>query len=165
MLPILRTLGGTAAQHDWPLVALAAAARPELLRRGMRGTIAALQEGGLRDARAYHTAARELEGATWLDRLGRAPLTLNRSVVRHADAFLVASEAVRTSILRDRNSATPIGVVEGLATRCVGDEESSLVVSQVAEYLELFPPPRSRRKSLIQSALAASRREEQGSPT
>ncbi len=163
MLPILRALGGVVVQHDWPLVALAAAARPDLLRRGMRGTIAALREGGLREARAYRTAAREPEDECWPARLEHAQLTLNRSVVRHADSFIVASEAVRSAILIDRNSATPIGVVPGIAAQLLEDDGIELVALELAGHLARFPPPRSRRRSLLHSAIAASRRDAQDS--
>jgi glycosyltransferase involved in cell wall biosynthesis len=38
-------------------------------------------------------------------------LTLNRSVVRFADAFIVHSDYVRRLILEDRNASTPIGIL------------------------------------------------------
>lgn len=44
-------------------------------------------------------------------------LPLNRSVVRHADAFIVHSDYVRERIVADRNSPTPIGVVHHGAER------------------------------------------------
>jgi len=47
----------------------------------------------------------------------RFALPFNRGVVRRADAFLVHSERMREMILRDRNEATPIGVVPHGAER------------------------------------------------
>ena len=41
----------------------------------------------------------------------RFRLALNRSVVRFADGFIVHSQYVKQRILRERNSATPIGVL------------------------------------------------------
>jgi hypothetical protein len=182
MLPILRALGGTVVQHDWSLAALATAARPALSHGGMRGALAALREGGLRQARAYRALSLDRAGVgsqlAWEAALGRAELALNRSVVRHADAFVVASEDMKLRILRDRNSATPVGVVKGLDGESGGRNERresatndrvdapawAEVARQVASCLERFPAPRSRRKSLIQSAIAASRREASGEP-
>ncbi len=183
MLPILRALGGTVVQHEWSLVALAAAAQPALSRGGMRGALAALREGGLRQARTYRALSLARAGVgtqpAWMAVLDRAQLTLNRSVVRHADAFLVDSDEMKTRILLDRNCATPVGVVPGIGGRSNGnmddreaalcerahDEPWSIVAEQVASCLALFPPPRSRRKSLIQTAVAASRREARDVPT
>ncbi len=182
MLPILRALGGTVAQHEWSLVALATAAQPALSRGGMRGALAALREGGLRQARIYRALSLARTGVAlqpaWTAALDRAELTLNRTVVRHADAFLVGTEEMRSRILLDRNSATPVGVVPGIvrgADVCMdardattsdraGDHSWPAIARQVAHALALFPPPRSRRKSLIQAAVAASRREATDEP-
>ncbi len=53
----------------------------------------------------------------------RFELPLNRSVVRFADAFIVHSQYVGERILRERNAATPIGVVHHGAERRWKDED------------------------------------------
>lgn len=176
MLPMLHVVGGTVAQHDWQLIRLAVAARPALLRGGLRGAWAALGEGGVREARAYSalskTRVRTESRNGFVAALECAQLTLNRSVVRHADAFLVDTREMKTWILLERNTATPVAIVQGMAaarSRVEGfgdfahgsvqrEDSWPLVARQIAEHLAAFPPPRSRRKSLIQAAIAASQR-------
>ena len=124
-LPILRELGGTVWLQDWDLPALARAYRPRIATGGLRGRLAAWREGGL---------------AAWRGK----PSAMNRSVVRCADAFLVASESLREQILLERNAPTPVGILYRSDP------------AEIAERLFALPGHRSNRKSLIQTAIDAS---------
>ncbi len=78
--------------------------------------------GDARELGLFLSAARARRGGTWtplgLERLasvgetglssGRFELALNRSIVRHGDAFLVHSDEVGERILVSRNAPTPI---------------------------------------------------------
>lgn len=106
--PMLRRLGGTAWLHDWVLLELAFGAHRALERGGWRGRWMAAREGGLGAVGAYARRRRALARGEAFE---RAALPLQRGVVRFADAFVVAGEAVRRQILDDRNAPTPIAVV------------------------------------------------------
>jgi glycosyltransferase involved in cell wall biosynthesis len=108
MEPMLRRIGGTVWLHDWVLLELAFGAHPALARGGWRGRWAAACEGGLAQARTYAARERALAAGAPFE---RDDLPLQRGVVRFADAFVVASEAVRRRILDDRNAPTAIAVV------------------------------------------------------
>jgi hypothetical protein len=114
MARAIRVLGGTAVQHAWELPEMARAAFPELGRGGLRGRFAALREG---------------RGV------------FNRSVVRHADSFLVYEQELRRRILADRNAPTPIGVLEP-----GGDEE---LAEQIVKHLRSFPQARVTRRARV----------------
>lgn len=133
MVPLVRELGGCVALHEWSLATLAWAAYPALARGGWRGTIAALREGGPVQARAY-----------W--RREPAGLTLNRSIVRFGDTFLVPTEELRRRVLEERNAPTPIGVVPWPSDPS-GDWAG--VARCYLELLERFPAPRTARKGLV----------------
>jgi hypothetical protein len=137
--PVLRAFGGTVALDEWSLGELAFASRPELELGGARGIWAAWLEGGLGEARSYAAGA-------------RTGLALNRSVVRHADAFLVPDSALARRIRIERNAPTPVGVVALAASDPAAAARSWL------EHLSAFPAPRVRRKSLIRSMIEASDR-------
>jgi glycosyltransferase involved in cell wall biosynthesis len=83
------------------------------------------------DERGWHAldlrqpAARPLE-QVHLSR-DRFELPLNRSVVRHADSFLVHSRYVADRILAERNARTPLGVVHHGAERRWSDEDRRAV--------------------------------------
>lgn len=140
MLPMIRRLGGVVALHDWALCDLAGAAYPELERGGWRGRLRALREGGLEQARSYGRWGEAGGDAT------REGLTLNRSVVRFGDAFLVLDEQTRQRVLRDRNAPTPTRVA-------ALQEQDDALADLWAEALESFPHHRSSRKSLIRTAI------------
>ena len=131
MLPMIRAIGGTVYLPRWELPALAMAAHPELERMGLRGWFHALREGGPREALAWRRATARGERPSGL--------ALNRSVVRHADSFLVEDAALAPRLLEERNERTPISVVE------VSPEAGA----RWAEHLAGFPEPRAARRSLI----------------
>jgi hypothetical protein len=56
MRPMLSALGGTVLLHDWVLFDQAVAGRPELAKGGLRGLIAAVEEGGIRAAKIWKSA-------------------------------------------------------------------------------------------------------------
>lgn len=114
MARAIRVLGGTAVQHAWELPEMARAAFPELGRGGLRGRLATLREG---------------RGV------------FNRSVVRHADSFLVYEQELGRRILADRNAPTPIGVLDP------GGEEE--IAEQMVEHLRSFPRARVTRKARV----------------
>jgi hypothetical protein len=112
--------------------------------------------------------------AQWLDYRrhpdARAQLPLNRAIVRFADAFIVSSEELKLQVLRERNQATPVGVVPRSAGIDVPEETSSeerawiergvrkpmertdhwnRVAESYLELLQAFPPPRSSRRGLV----------------
>ncbi len=105
MVPLVRAIGGSVALHDWILFELALAVHPSLRAGGARGLVAALREGGLRQARAWWKCRGDSRALAGLR------LPLNRSIVRFADAFLVSSEELGRRVLEDRNAPTPIAVV------------------------------------------------------
>jgi hypothetical protein len=149
LLPAIRFLGGTVLLRSWELGALARAAFPRLASGGLRGCFVALREGGLAEAGRYAGAQRR-GGAC-------AGLSLNRSVVRHADSFLVHDPALLRRILDERNARTPIacvpeGPLEDLAT------------ASVAALAEL-PGPRRTRQARIgwRAHLGAAQRASAGS--
>jgi hypothetical protein len=140
--PVLRAFGGTVAIDGWSLRELAYASRPELEQGGVRGIWAAWVEGGVREARSYAAGA-------------RSELALNRSIVRHADAFLVPEPELARRIRIDRNAPTPVGVV------AMETEDPASAARRWLEHLASFPTPRVRRKSLIRSMIEASDRARQ----
>jgi hypothetical protein len=146
MAPMLRALGGCVALHAWRLSELAFAAHPELERGGWRGSVRAVREGGLGEARRYRELVRDRQLESC-----RGELALNRSIVRFGDSFIVPSTELRRAILDDRNAPTPIGVVEPSA-------DWSAIAAQYRELLERFPAPRTARKSLIAVQIAAALR-------
>jgi hypothetical protein len=159
MAPLVRALGGCVALHQWGLFELAAGAHPELERGGWRGSLAALREGGLAQARRYARAWRS-RGIAELERL-RSELPLNRSIVRFGDAFIVPSEELRTRVLEERNAPTAIGVLEPAA---VSNDSArggapqygwERAAGRCLELLERFPQPRTARKSLLGRRIAA----------
>lgn len=143
MAALVRAFGGTVALDRWDLGELAIGARPELAHGGVRGSWAAWLEGGLAGALRYIEVMRA----------GRALPTdcaLNRSVVRHADAFLVGADELRGKILAERNAPTPIALVSW------DTEHPDVLAAQWMEHLALFPSHRARRKSLIKTMIEAS---------
>jgi hypothetical protein len=149
MVPLLRAIGGAVWLHDWCLFDLAAAFRPALARGGLAGQRAALLEGGVAQLWAYRA-----------DRLDRARLPLNRSVVRFADAFLVEDEELRRRILEERNAPTPIAVVPrppSGAGESAGASAWELAAARCAEALERFPRPRGHKRRLIGRRLRLAR--------
>lgn len=141
VLPVLRAVGGTVQLGSWHLPRLARAAFPGLAGRGVRASWLALREGGLEDLRSWraHRAGR----CAWGD------LALNRSVVRHADAFVVREEQLARRIRVERNAHTPIAVVPETPPA----EEALRLV----EALEHFPHARSARRPLVVAALRSRR--------
>lgn len=125
LVPPLRRLGGTVWLTGWHLGRLARALRPAIESGGLSGRVAAWREGGLAAARGQASP-------------------LNRSVVRFADAFLVADEALRDQIVTERNAYTPV-------RQWTGEDTCNLV-----SLLEVMPAHRTGRRSLIASAVAAS---------
>jgi len=147
MVPMIRNFGGVVALHDWMLGDLALAARPAMALAGLLGQLAAWREGGLAAWRAQ--------------RRGGAPLMvdtvpLNRSVVRHADAFIVPEDDWRRGILEERNAYTPIAVVPW--DRASNQETLAQSAPGFVESLQLFPAHSANRKSLIQSAITEADR-------
>jgi hypothetical protein len=129
---VVRALGGTVMLFDWGLFDLASAAYPALARGGLKGFAAALREGGLGQARAHaRTRARERSEP------GPRP-SFNRSIVRHADSFLVRDDALARRILTERNARTAIGVVP-----------LGAAAPRVVELLGEFPGPRATRGARI----------------
>jgi hypothetical protein len=143
-LRVLRLVGGTVLLEDWAVPRLARAARPAIARGGVRGSLAVMREGGL------------AELAAWRGRRGGPSplegLTLNRSVVRHGDAFLVRDEETARSIRIERNAHTPIGVLAHGEPR---DEARELLA-----VLRRFPHARSARRPLLLAALRPPRKDE-----
>lgn len=137
----IKALGGTVMLHQWVLFDLACAAYPGLLRGGLRGYALALREGGLAQSRLYAWRLRESHGARAAGS-GSLELALNRSVVRHADSFLVHDRILAERILVDRNARTPIGIVPHGA-------EASDAARSTIEHLEDFPGPRTTRRARI----------------
>jgi hypothetical protein len=142
MLPLSQHLGGTVVLHDWELGRLAAAARPELARTGLAGQFAAWREGGLRSLLAH----RRRGPASAL-----VEFPFNRSVVRHADAFVVPRSDWRRRILDERNAPTPIAVIPWDEDQ--DRDEIAATAPRFCECLELFPTHRANRKSLIKTAI------------
>lgn len=158
--PLIRSLGGAVALHDWNLTRFATAAYPALRRGGVRALCLAVREGGVGQALEL--------------RRGGSP-ALNRSVVRFGDAFLTHSTLLGDAILEERNAPTPIVVLEPklesglefapeparagaqLAARAVGGAWSALAAGYV-EALGRFPRPRSSRRTLIALGWAAYKR-------
>jgi glycosyltransferase involved in cell wall biosynthesis len=103
----IRAIGGVVALHEWVLFDLALAACPELGRTGWRGLATAAREGGLAQARLW----RSCRGAREALERERFRLSLHRSVVRFADAFVVHSAHLAERVREDRNAPTPIGLV------------------------------------------------------
>jgi glycosyltransferase involved in cell wall biosynthesis len=99
----------------------------------------------------------------------RFSLPLNRGVVRRADAFLVHSETTRQLILRDRNAATPIGVLpHGIERRWEGRDRQAARAQLPAEWREDFIvaslgalQPHKRVAALLDGA---ARARERGTP-
>jgi len=136
---VIRCLGGTVMLHDWVLSDLASAAFPALRRGGLAGYLLALREGGPVQAR-LHARLRCEQGAERLASDER--LALNRSVVRHADSFLVHTRSMAERILRERNARTPIGMVDAEAV-------PSALARAYVEQLEDLPGPRATRRARI----------------
>jgi hypothetical protein len=132
MAETVRLLGGAVVLRDWELPELALAAYPALRARGPAGFLRAAREGGLGQARQW---ARSLAG----DPEG-AP-ALNRSIVRFADAFIVAEGDVRERILVERNAPTPVAVME--------PSDPAETAEQYLDVLDRFPRPRSINKRLL----------------
>lgn len=149
---LVRAIGGTVDLHAWGLSAMAAGACPALGRGGIRGGLAAIREGGFTEGLRYMRAVREggLESLGETDPLDFG-LSLNRSIVRHADAFLVGDEDMARRVEEDRNQLTPVGVV---------DRESELpkLAEQYADLLAGFPPAHAARKRLIVAFARANER-------
>ena len=79
MSPLVRSLGGVVALHDWVLFDLAVAARPELARGGLRGHLAAWREGGLEQLAVYREgwrARRRARATPLADEPGELPEAL-----------------------------------------------------------------------------------------
>lgn len=99
----------------------------------------------------------------------RFALPLNRGVVRRADAFLVHSEFMRQRILRDRNAATPIGVLpHGVERRWEGRDRLAAREQLPGEWREDFIiaslgtlQPHKRVAALLDGA---ARARERGTP-
>ena len=132
MAAMVRELGGAVALHDWGLAELAGAAYPVLGRGGVRGAMRAVREGGLEQARCLSRLRAGAPGE---------PPPLNRSVVRFADGFFVATPDDRERILAERNAPTPIVVVD--------PEDAARAAELYVEALESFPRPRSVNKRLL----------------
>ncbi|MEM7516586.1 MAG: hypothetical protein AAF368_06660, partial [Planctomycetota bacterium] len=90
---------------------------------------------------------------------------LNRSIVRYADAFLVADPALGERVEADRGEKTPIGhdVPEGSGPDALDPE---VLGARWAELLRAFPEPRAARRALVLAKMreaekrrAAKRRE------
>lgn len=126
-VPAVRRLGGIVVLLDWDLTALARSARPALERGGLFGRVAAWREGG------------------WAAARGLASGTLNRSIVRFGDAFVVADDAMRRRVLDERNAHTPI------LTAPLDDPGAA--AEELAARLEAMPAHRSARRSLISTAI------------
>ena len=140
MAPFVRSLGGTVVLHDWRLVKFALGAWPSLERRGVAGLARAWREGGIAGARAR-----------WSGSLSAS--VLNRSVVRLADAFLVHDPALGSRVLRDRNALTPVGVLPPWTD---AETDWSAIADRCIECLEVFPHPRSLKRSLLRSIAEAA---------
>jgi hypothetical protein len=150
MPPVLRALGGTVALHSWALPNLAAAAFPALGRGGWRGLLAAVREGGPTQAAAWRRAR---AAGVW-----PADMTFNRSVIRHADAFLVHSARLGRAVREDRNARTALAVVPGGGVGARADEVQpwSEVARSWVEALGTFPHAHSARRPLVRVALQAA---------
>jgi len=136
MLPIVRRIGGVAALFDWCLAKAARAAYPGFEVGGALAGWLALREGGR-------------EGLRLRDDADAVP-ALNRSIVRHADGFLLPTEELRTRVLEDRNGPTPTAVFDPAA--------ATVDVARLwADALEAFPPHRAARKSILRSIVDAAR--------
>ncbi|MFT5052073.1 MAG: hypothetical protein ACI8QZ_003505 [Chlamydiales bacterium] len=142
MLPMIRDFGGVVVLHDWMLGELALAARPTLALTGLMGQLAAWREGG----RVAWAAQRRGGTQLMLD-----SLPLNRSVVRHADAFIVPEGEWKRDILVERNAHTPIAVIPW--RRDANPETLAQAAPRFIESLNLLPAHRTNRKSLIRSAI------------
>lgn len=148
MLPMVRALGGTVALFSWSLTMPSVAAHPELVSGGLRGAVRAWREGG-GEALSRGWAGLPAGGA---EQPAGAGVELNRSVVRHADAFLVDGEELRARILESRNAPTPIAVGQ-LDARQLDRESSLAAAREWMQRLERFPRPRASRRALITLAL------------
>ena len=137
---VARALGGTAMLFEWRLYDLACATYPALARGGLKGHLLALREGGLTEARTY-ARRRELSP----DEL-RLKLTFNRSIVRHADSFLVRDDTLARRILAERNARTAIGEVH--RDPDAGGDWSAFAEGMLA-HLSEFPGPRTTRAARI----------------
>lgn len=146
MLPAIRALGGTVALFEWELGEAARGAYASLERGGWRGLGRALAEGGLEQARAWRHQHRALGRAAGVPQ-AQGP-ALNRSAVRFADAFVVHFEGLRGRILAERNEHTPIALVP-LGPLAAEPPRWDRVAQAYVEALELFPGPRSARRSLV----------------
>lgn len=128
MAPLLRHLGGTVQLFDWQLPRLARAAYPRIARPGLRGGLLALRETGSVGLRARASLA----GDAFLEREPGDDLPAwNRSVTRHADAFVVHSAWLAHRLRSDRNAHTPIAVLGMVA------EQSALEVDRNLERARL----------------------------
>jgi hypothetical protein len=139
---VVRALGGTVMLFDWGLFDLACAAYPALARGGLKGFAAALREGGLAQARSYARGGGE-HGAASPGEPAHRP-SFNRSIVRHADSFLVHASPLARRILPERNARTAIGVVP-LGAAAPPDFTARRAVELLAE----FPGPRATRGARI----------------
>jgi len=144
---MVRALGGTVALFSWSLTIPSVAAHPELVSGGLRGAVRAWREGG------GPALSRGWSGlpAAGAERAG-AQVELNRSVVRHADGFLVDDEDLRSRILESRNAPTPIAVGQ-LDARQLEAEARLAAAQEWMQRLERFPQPRASRRALITLAL------------
>jgi len=151
MPPVVRAIGGTVMLHHWALRDLTAAAYPALSQGGLSALTRAVREGGLAQARAL--LARRAAPADAAAEEGERPesgveLTLNRSIVRHADSFFVHSRKVGERIRDDRNAPTAIALiprVEPGAEDGDWDELARVVVG----HLEHYPGPRTTRGARV----------------
>lgn len=160
--------------------------RPVLTLRtsGIEVTREQREHGDARRLGAFVTEVRWRDADGWheLD-LGEAPavpvrpatlsrdrfqLPLNRSIVRHADSFVVHSEYVGHKILDDRNDRTPIGLVHHGSERRWSDGDRRDVRRKFglpADWVDGFlvvsfggVQPHKRVEKLLE-AVAAARRE------
>ncbi len=161
MLPLLRAIGGTVALHDWVLLDLALGAHPALERPGVRGLLAALREGGVRQAVQWRSCRGDSRA------LERLQLPFNRSIVRFGDAYIVHTELVGRLVLADRNAPTPIAVVPRGADLSWRAEDRQLERARLGlepTWREAFlvsscgTPPQGERLLVLLEALALARR-------
>ena len=127
---LVRRLGGAVWLLDWELDAPVRAAFPEIDGGGLRGSWAALREGGLEAVR----------GAD-----GEDP-PMNRSVVRFGDSYFVPTMEIKKRVLLERNAATPVAVFEH---RLGPQEASKEVVAELMDTLERMPAHRTAKKTSL----------------
>lgn len=124
-----------------------------------------LDAGGWHDLDLREPATRPLAGVDLA--LDRFALALNRSIVRHADSFLVHSRYVGDLIQVERNARTPIGLVHHGAERRWSDEDRRVVrraLGLAPEWVEGFlvvsfggVQPHKRTDKLLEGVAVARR--------